>query len=382
MLSKEFLDTISFPITKLYMDCEERLLSKIVQRLKTATDTFAVDTWNIKKLSDMGGLSRDAVNEIARTSKKARKVLGEVLAEVAKKSLSADGVDTEETAGVLQAIRAMQAQAENHLNLVNTNMLVGTQDAYSGVVARMDVERNAILNNATLDLVTEQTTFQQSVATAIKQMGEAGISAYVDSAGKSWTPEAYVSMDLRTTSAQTARKVVEAQGRDYGLDVILVSSHGGARPLCEPYQGRCYSMSGRYGTITDAHGNTYEFEPISVTGYNPATGYNEDPAGLFGINCGHSFRYIEEGSFVNREKAVDTEEEKAENRKQYALSQKQRSIERDIRKYSRESQLLKDAGLNEFAKIPANNARDAREAYRSFCEENGRTPRWDRTRIY
>ena len=176
--------------------------------------------------------------------------------------------------------------------------------------------------------------------------------------------------------------MVKEQGKDYGLDVILVSSHAGARPLCEPYQGRCYSMSGRYGTITDASGREYDFEPISVTGYDPASGTNREPAGLFGINCGHSFRYIEEGAFYNREQIVETEAEKAENRRVYALSQEQRAIEREIRKYSRESSLLKDAGLTEFAKIPAGRAREARDVYRSFCEQNNRTPRWDRTQIY
>lgn len=382
MLSKEFLDTVTYPITRLYMACEDRLLQKIVARLKSATDTFAIDTWNVKKLSDMGGLSRDAVREIARTSKKAQKLLGEVLHEVARRSLSADGVDAVETQGVLQTIQALQAQAVNHLNIVNTTMLAGTQDSFGTLVARLDNERNIILNNATMDLVTGQSTFQEAVGHAIKELSETGINAYVDKAGKNWSPEAYVSMDLRTTSAQTARGVVQAQGRDYGMDVILVSSHGGARPLCEPYQGRCYSMSNRYGTITDANGNTYDFEPISVTGYDPASGMNAEPAGLFGINCGHTFRYIEDGGFINRETPIETEEQRQENRRVYAQSQEQRAIEREIRRYSRESELLKEAGLTEFAKIPAGNARNARDEYRSFCEQTGRTPRWDRTQIY
>ena len=382
MLSKEFVDSISYPITQLYMASEDRLLALIIKRLKTATRGFDLDAWNIRKLSDLGGLSKDAVAEIARTSKKAQKLLAEVLHQVARKSLATDGVDTTETKGVLQTIKAMQNQATNHLNIVNTNMLVGTQDTFSSMVAVLDNERNIILNNATIDLVTGQRSYREIVAETIKRFGESGINAYVDKAGRQWSPEAYVSMDLRTTSANTARKVVEEQGKDYGLDVILVSSHAGARPLCAPYQGRCYSMSGRSGTIKDANGRRYDYEPISVTGYDPSSGRNIDPAGLFGINCGHSFRYIEEGSFVSREKVLDSAKERKENAEQYALSQEQRAIERDIRKYARESELLKEAGLNEFAKIPESNARQAREEYRAFCEDNNRTPRWNRTQIY
>jgi hypothetical protein len=135
-------------------------------------------------------------------------------------------------------------------------------------------------------------------------------------------------------------------------------------------------MSGRYGTITDAQGRKWDFEPIDNTSRG-------EPDGLFGINCGHSFRYIEEGAFINREKQTpDDSRAGEENKKQYAQSQEQRSIEREIRKYERESELLKEAGLNDFAKIPAGNARSVRDEYRAFCEETGRTPRWDRTRIY
>lgn len=376
MLSKEFLDTVTYPVTQLYMASENRLLAKIVRRLKAGTGGFVLDEWNIRKLSDMGGLSKEAVSEISKTSKKAKTLLNKVLHEVAEKSLSVDGVDTTETQGVLQTIQALQAQAENHLNLVNTNMLVGTQDKFSTMVAVLDNERNIILNDATIDLVTGQQSYHQIVAQTIRRLGKEGINAYVDKAGRQWSPEAYVSMDLRTTSAQTARKVVEAQGRDYGLDVILVSSHAGARPKCAPYQGRCFSMSGRYGTIRDVNGREYEFEPIDNTSYG-------EPDGLFGINCGHSFRYIEEGSFVNREKETpDDSEAGKKNAQQYQLSQEQRTIERDIRKYEREAELLREAGLKDFASIAEGNAREARNEYRSFCEDNDRTPRWERTRVY
>lgn len=375
MLSKEFLDTVSYPITQLYMACENRLLLKIVTRLKTATDTFSIDEWNIKKLSDMGGISRDAYKEIAKTSVQAKKLLGKVLSEVANKSLSMDGVDTTETAGVLQTIKAMQAQAENHLNIVNTTMLVGVQNSYGDIVARLDTERNIILNNATIDLVTGQKTFQTAVGHAVKELSDAGINAYVDKAGREWTPEAYVSMDLRTTSAQTARGVVQAQGNDYNLDVIIVSSHAGARPKCAPYQGKCYSMSGRYGIIKDANGREYDFEPIQNTSYG-------EPDGLFGINCGHTFRYIEDGAFLNRERTVDTEREEKENARVYALSQDQRAIERDIRAYKREAELYEKCGLDTLADEARGKVTEARHEYSAFCEQNGRTPRWDRTQIY
>lgn len=369
------MDSVTFPITQLYMASENRLLAMIVKRLKSATGNFDIEKWDIKKLSDLGGLNRQAYNEIAKTSKRAKKLLGEVLHEVSKRSLELDGVDATETQGVLQAVKGLQAQANNHLNIVNTTMLAGVQDSFGEIVARLDNERNIILNNSAMDLVTGQVSFRDAVASSVKQLSDDGINAYVDKAGRSWSPEGYVSMDLRTTSAQTARKVVEEQGRDYGLDVILVSSHAGARPKCAPYQGRCFSMSGRYGTIKDAKGNEYEFEPIQNTSYG-------EPDGLFGINCGHSFRYIEEGAFFNRERTLDTKEEKERNERQYAQSQEQRSIEREIRSWKREAELQGLSGSTKEAETASGRVRQLENEYKSFCEQTGRTPRWNRTDIY
>lgn len=374
MLSKEFLDTVTYPITQLYMASENRLLAMIVRRLKTSTGNFNVEKWNIQKLANLGGLNKEAITEISKTSKKAQKMLGEVLNEVAKRSLSVDGVDATETQGVLQTIKALQAQAVSHLNLVNATMHASVIDRYDNILAVLDNERNIILNDATIDLVTGQASFRDAVATAVKQLSDEGINAFT-SKGRKWSPEGYVSMDLRTTSAKVARQVVEEQGRDYGLDVILVSSHAGARPKCAPYQGRCFSMSGRYGTIRDANGNEYEFEPIQNTSYG-------EPDGLFGINCGHSFRYIEEGAFFNREDTVETEAEKERNERQYELSQEQRSIEREIRGYKREAELLAESGSKEEAEIASGKARSAEDSYRAFCDKTGRTPRWNRTEIY
>ena len=171
------------------MASENRLLAMICRRLKSATKGFKVTEWQIEKLSNMGGLNRDAVAEISKTSKKANVLLGKVLSEVAKKSLSIDGVDTKETQGVLQTIQALQTQAKSHLNIVNTTMLAGVQNQYGNIIQRLDAERNVILNDATMDLVTGQKTFTEAVGYAVRDLADAGINAFVDKAGREWSPE-------------------------------------------------------------------------------------------------------------------------------------------------------------------------------------------------
>ena len=373
MLSKTFFEEISWPIVELYVKCENRLLSQIIKQAKKGADFSGKKLeWDMRKLNDLGGLTKGAVKTIAQTSKQANVLLNRILLEVAKKAIAESGY-TEPSQGVFRVVQALQSQAKSTLNIVNTTMLAGTQDSFGELVAVLNNERNKILNQSAVDLVTGTKTFQQNVAHTIKELSDNGINAFRDKAGRDWSPEGYVSMDMRTTSAKVAREAVQAQANDFNMNVFQVSSHAGARPKCAPYQGRFYSDNGTSGVIEDAHGNKYEYEPIERTSYG-------EPDGLFGINCGHDRIYVSEG-FYNRREPL-TAEQLEENRKTYERSQQQRAIERDIRKYQREADNLKEAGYKNFSDIAEGKARQARDEYRSFCNETGRTPRWDRTRVY
>ena len=383
MTKADFFEQLEFPVVRLYMDCEDRLLQIICKRLSSGADFTGKNLdWNLKKLNDMGGLTRDAVKAISQTSQRAKNLVAEIIEKSAITALESDGINNEVTDGVRRSIEGLVAQAESSMNIVNTTMLAGAQDSYGEILAVLNNERNIIMNRYAVDTTIGVTNFRNSVASAVRELAENGITAYEDKSGRRWSPEAYVSMDLRTTTANATRQAVQAQGKDFGMDVILVSSHAGARPLCAKFQGRCFSMSNRSGTITDARGKKYDYEPISVTGYNPASGTNIEPAGLFGINCRHTFRYIEEGTFISRETPTQTKEQIAENNRQYALSQEQRALEREIRNWTREGDCLSNVGLADEARIADSRAGDLRDEYEAFCKENGRTPRWERTQVY
>ena len=374
MISRELIDELSWEIVELYERCENNLLRLIIKQAKRGADlTGERLEWDMTKLRDLGGLTKKAIAEIAQTSKKARDQLPKILLEIAKEAIAKDGLEGGMTDGIFRAVQALQSQATENLNLVGTVMLSGTQTSFNQFVNMLTNERNRILSEKAVGLVTGTSTFEESVASAIKQMSREGITAFQDRAGRSWSPEGYVSMDMRTTSANVARKAVEAQANDFNLHVFQVSSHAGARPKCERYQGHFYSDNQTYGKITDAYGEEHEYEPVENTSYG-------QPDGLFGINCGHDRIYVSEG-FYNRRKPL-TEEQLEENRKTYERSQQQRAIERKIRRSEREAENLKEAGYKGFSDIAKGQANKAKDEYRAFCSETGRTPRWSRTKIY
>jgi hypothetical protein len=172
-------------------------------------------------------------------------------------------------------------------------------------------------------------------------------------------------MIIRTNVRKVTTETQLTRMDEYEISLVEISSHVGARPLCEPYQGKIYSLKG----ATDKYGDLYK-----------DTSYGE-PAGLFGINCGHQmFPYIE-----GTRKTYNPIPEK-ENNEAYKESQQQRALERNIRYGKRELASLeaqlpspeRDALINNTKKTIANR----QERMRDFIKETDRVRRYGREQIY
>ena len=133
----------------------------------------------------------------------------------------------------------------------------------------------SILNVAAGETVTGVSSWNEAVGSAVKKMVDNGLTGFVDHAGRQWSPEAYVAMDVRSTMFNVARDAVAERAQEYGADLYQVSSHNGARPLCYPWQGQVIARAGPHGSTTDLDGNPVEVYAQSETSYGQA-------AGLFG----------------------------------------------------------------------------------------------------
>lgn len=150
-------------------------------------------------------------------------------------------------------LQTYQRQAQDRLNMVNTVMLnsslmqaqlvISNTQAYERRLARAQMT----LNERTGEVVTGVSSRQTAVRRAIMDLARDGLTGFVDAAGREWSPEAYVSMDIRTTAHNAATQAVMDRCQQFGCNLIEVSSHPGARPLCEPYQGRIFDMNNGSG---------------------------------------------------------------------------------------------------------------------------------------
>ena len=392
-MNPRIFEEMGWRMGEVYAAVTDRLLINLARHFQYIKDgELPGGGWEyqVKKLAEMGQVTRESEAIILGSLDGADAALQGVLEDAIREGLK--GVEKplkkaaekglllgqgflppELAPNQMQAFQAYYRQSADKLNLVNTVMLQSTEEAYQATVAdianRISTTQG-ILNTATGEVVTGVSTLNQAVRDGVDKMVENGITGFIDHGGHHWSPEAYVTMDVRTTMANTARAATFERMDDYGLDLYQVSHHDGARPLCYPWQGKVISREDRVRDVEDDEGNTVHVYAQSETSYG-------QPAGLFGINCGHYGIPFVPG--FSRIRPPDENEE--ENARDYEESQKQRELERKLRYEKRDLQVLRAQGASE-QEIEAQKirVRNARVNLQEFCDDTGRARRTGRER--
>lgn len=386
---------LAAPIVALFMEMEDVLLRKIAKQLGADGDLSDASKWRIRQLARAGLLDREAVKTIRSYTGIQSDMLDVIietaaLHEIDHLDYAVQAADAAALSGAavppaedtaMNAMRSFRRQAQKDINAVNTVMRYKTKQAFVTAVneAFWDAEKSQRVYNAlgmgTAEVVIGAASLQTGIRDAISKLSEKGIPAFIDKAGREWSPEAYVRMDVKSTVGNTARQAMFDRCDEYGIDLVEVDAHAGARPLCAPYQGRIYSRNGKSGKAKDGGGNEIEYVPIESTSVG-------EKAGLFGINCGHHPYPFVPGVNFKTYYPLETEEALEENAKQYAKFQKQRYYERQIRNAKKDCMMQKAANDDEgFTKASQKLAR-RREAYNAYCKAQGLPKELDRTQVF
>lgn len=387
MLTPQRIQELADPIESVYIAMTNELLANIGRHITKPNWTHTA-AWEIQKLSELGQLTAENAaiinkwieqlpEEIRETMEETRRQALEDIEKQLAKAAKKGYVTPPERDSTVDILREYSQQAADKLNLVNTTMLQSSVEQYQRTVMltqqeaeRLEAQRAATqtaLNQAAGNVAVGTETRTQAMRRAIRRIADEGLTGFYDRAGRSWSPEAYVNMDIRTTVHNVAIQSVKNRMQDYNTQVFQVSAHAGARPLCYPYQGKFYSWDNTSGEIPTGNGDLIQYEPLNSTTYGQA-------AGLFGINCGHRPIPIIPG--VSIPHAQDYVQPQEENDKAYAESQRQRALEREIRAAKRVVEMGDDS------KEAKDAVKAAQERMRKFIAETGRTRRYDRESLY
>ena len=354
---------------KLHIDIMNRIIERIMIRFKRGDDYIltAVDKWQIETLQQAGFLLDDIQKELAAATPYMQSEIVEAMEDAGVRALEYDDaiyrdagfdpvplVQSPELISIMQ--RDFEATAGDWKNFTRTTANAAQQDFIKACDDAYHLAMTGAISPA------------QAVREALEKVVADGVVVRYPS-GHTDTIETATARAVRTGISQASAHIQTARMDEFGVDLVLVSSHLGARPEHYEWQGKIYSRSGT--------GDHPDF--VTSTGYGSVTG-------LCGANCRHNFSPYFEG-MRNPFQEYDSEE----NQKQYELEQRQRALERRIRETKREVMAwdtarqaaqgtLKDLMEKEYQRKAA-LLQKQNKAYNEYCEQTRQKKRSERIQI-
>ena len=355
---------------QLHSEIVKRIVNRIMLRIGRGEDYIltATDKWQIENLQSAGYLLEDIQKEIAKATKLQQSEIAEAMEDAGVKALDYDDKIYQQVGLSPTALQ----QSPELVRLMQRNY-DATMGEWTNFTRTMAEESQRLFLNQ-LDMAytlvsTGALSYTQAVKEVLNNIVSDGVVVNYPS-GHSDTIETTTLRAVRTGISQATAQIQIARMNEMDVDLVITSSHLGARPSHQIWQGKVFSRSGKS-----------EYPP-----FEQSTGYGT-VSGLCGANCRHSFSPYFEG-MDNPFEQYDSEE----NRNQYEKEQYQRTLERRIRKTKREVMGLKegvDSAPSEQAKFIADMEYQKKTellakqnaAYKDYCERNNLRPLSDRIQI-
>ncbi|MFJ8054947.1 phage minor capsid protein [Streptomyces sp. NPDC096142] len=315
-------EDLSSGVRDLYAHAEERLLSMIALRLADGIDAPG---WLQAKLADVQALRRGSqavVDELSRaTSLEVHDSIAEAYNVGARAGILELGALDDGTAVRLAertpGTRRIDRLAMETIDLVTQShrgILRGTEDIYRSVLAQ----------SAATPIVGVETR-RQATQTAVARFTERGVASFVDRSGRNWSMTTYAEMAMRTSVGRAAVEAHHDQLSAAGIELVMVSQSPHECPQCRPWEGKVLALSGPSGRRTvEVEHATEDDHMIKVE----VAGTLDEArrAGLQHPNCRHNTSAYLPG--ITRLPTKATKDPDG-----YEATQRQRAIERNIRKY-------------------------------------------------
>ena len=369
--------------SQLHANIIRKIIERMMARIGRGEDYLltATDRWQIEVLQDAGYLLEDIQQELSDKTKKQQQEIKEAMEDAGITAVTWD--DKIYQAAGLSPVPLLQSPALVRLLQRNYEATAGEWRNFTRTTAS-EAQRLFInqMDNAYHMVTSGAVSYTEAVRDVINEVSETGLKVNYPS-GYKMSIEAATMMIVRTGVVQAAAEVSLERMKEMDWDIILVSSHLGARvgdggqnPGNHSWwQGKFYSRTGRDERFPDF---------ASTTGYGTVTG-------LCGVNCRHSFGTGDGEN--NPFEQYDSEE----NRKVYEMQQRQRTLERRIRNSKRKVQGLQtvvDNCRDEKLKYELQQKLDRKsytlsqqnKAYKQYCNDNNlkeyaerlKVAKWDR----
>ena len=369
----ELLDSIPEELAELYRSLETTLLDEICSRLNLAEQLNEVTVQDIRALRSHGISLEEIERAIQRTSNISKRELDKLLNDVVERNqqyyrevMDLAGVTAPETLVSAADIAAIMAQAQREIGNLTRSMGFLVDNGRT----MLDPARayQWALDNAEMKVMSGAISYNQAIRSAVKQLADSGIKIVDYESGHRDHIDVAARRAVMTGVSQLCAKYTEQSAEYLETPYFEVSAHIGARDTGvlwqnhKSWQGKVYST--RAG---DIYPDIYEVCGLGLVD------------GLEGANCRHIRHVWVEGvserTYTDEELAhIDDGHDVTYQGKHYTAyeaTQKQRQIERTVRKLKREQAAYKASGLEEDAQAVTARIRRLNKEYKAFSEAAG-----------
>ncbi len=301
-------------VVDLYRAAEAAILREVTRRLGQGMDA---PSWAVSRLADVAALRR-AVEQTLAHAEQAPAIRDTLT----KAYLAGAAAATAEVPGAARAAVA-EALPDRLIGNLAAALIGDVGQRHSNVLRHvLDVYRRTIAE-ATAVSAAGNLTRREASQLAYARFVDQGVTAFVDSAGRTWRMSSYVEMAVRTV---TQRAAVQGQtdrlGR-LGISTVIVSNEAQECRLCRPFEGKVLRTdSGPVGEVQLPSGTGSGLVTVDIA----ATLEAARARGFQHPNCRHSVRAYIPGA--TRQPAGPTEDPAGD-----LARQRQREIERNIRRW-------------------------------------------------
>lgn len=333
------LEKLPLKISRIFSDLEIRIMTDIVRRIKENGFSTASSDWQITRLQQLGESDQNIQKMI-------RQALGDIDVSLDKifsdtvyeeyygharsyKLFGREQIPFEQNTQLQELIGGIRQQTGDTFRNMTNSMGFAIKDPFSGKITYSPLMKfyQDTLDAAMWDLLSGGFDFNTILNRTVSRMTTSGIRWIDYDSGNRNRVDVAARRAILTGFGQIQGKINEQVAQELETDRYEVSAHVGARPEHQKWQGRVWTME----------------QLQRVCGLGTVTG-------LKGANCYHDYEAFPPGSIRNytdeqlEQMMREDNTPKSYGEKKYTTYealQKQRYMERCMRKTRQEIKLLK-----------------------------------------
>lgn len=369
MLKPRQIETLPERLVELYAKVEMDIIADMARRISGMDYFMDSAYWQYQKAIEMGNFHGWIMQALGAQTGKTRAELERLMLEAGHKALSFDTAIYRRAGLSPPPISASPGLRQVIADGISRTC--GVFENLTGTTANTATKQfERALDRAWLQIQSGAFSSGEAIRGAVKSISSGGVECIAYPSGHVDHIDVAVRRATVTGVNQTSLRLQNELADEMGSDLVETTAHAGARPEHAAWQGKVFSRSG----------SSHKYPPfVESTGYGTGSG-------LGGWNCRHSFFPFFEGV---SEPAYTKSELKDMNAAQYTYNgerlteyeatQKQRAIERNIRRWKREKASMDSAGFD------TSEARlkvaKWQKVQRDFIEQTGLKRQYDREKI-